>query len=91
MSAPIAVMIFMMIEPTYEAVSILRIDPAVPDILSPLRNGVGESQNSIYLNTQVNLSSGLTKYLTLPLPIPWSRTSPRSRSRQIPRMISLGN
>ena len=55
-SAPIAFLIYTMVQPTYEAVSLLRIEPAVPDLLSPLKNrGVGEAQNSTYLKTQANL------------------------------------
>lgn len=46
----------MAIQPTYEAASLLRIEPAVPDILSPLINrNSGESQGSTYLKTQVGL------------------------------------
>ena len=36
-SAPIAFLIYMFIEPTYEASSLLRIEPAMPEIFSPLR------------------------------------------------------
>ena len=55
-SAPIAFLIYMAIQPTYEAASLLRIEPAVPDILSPLINrNSGESQGSTYLKTQVGL------------------------------------
>ena len=55
-SAPIAFLIYMMVQPTYEAVSLLRIEPAVPDLLSPLKNRGGvEAQNSTYLKTQANL------------------------------------
>ena len=54
-SAPIAFVIFMFIQPTYEAVSLLRIEPAVPDFLTPLNRGTGEGQNSTYLKTQVGL------------------------------------
>ena len=55
-SAPIAALIYLVIQPTYEAVSLLRVEPAVPDLLCPLKNrGVGEAQNSTYLKTQVSL------------------------------------
>ncbi len=54
-SAPIAFLIYVAIQPTYEAVSLLRIEPAVQDFLAPLKRGTGESQDSTYLKTQVGL------------------------------------
>ena len=54
-SAPIAFLIYMAIQPTYEAASLLRIEPAAPDILSPLNRSSVENQGSTYLKTQVGL------------------------------------
>jgi polysaccharide biosynthesis transport protein len=54
-SAPIAFLIYVVIQPTYEAVSLLRIEPAVQDLLSPLNRGPVERQDSTYLKTQVGL------------------------------------
>ena len=48
-SAPIAFLIYLFIQPTYEASSLLRIEPAVPDILSPLNRSPAENQSSTYL------------------------------------------
>ena len=38
-SAPLAFLIYMVIQPTYEAVSLLRIEPATPDVFGPLNRG----------------------------------------------------
>lgn len=54
-SAPIAFLIYMVIQPTYEAVSLLRIEPAPQDFLSPMKAGLPDIQNSTYLKTQVGL------------------------------------
>jgi succinoglycan biosynthesis transport protein ExoP len=54
-SAPIAFLLYMAIQPTYEAASLLRIEPAVPDMLSPLNRNLGEGQSPTYLRTQVGL------------------------------------
>jgi polysaccharide biosynthesis transport protein len=54
-SAPMAFVIYLFVQPTYTASSLLRIDPAQPDLFSPLRRGISEEYNSIYLNTQVGL------------------------------------
>ena len=54
-SAPLAFVIYMVIQPTYEAASLLRIESAAPDVFSPLNRATGESQNSTYLKTQVGL------------------------------------
>jgi polysaccharide biosynthesis transport protein len=54
-SAPIAFLIYLGVQPTYEAVSLLRIEPAVQDFLSPLNREINQSQNEIYLKTQVGL------------------------------------
>jgi polysaccharide biosynthesis transport protein len=56
-SAPLALVIYMAIQPTYEAVSLLRIESAVGDILAPLNRSTVEGQNSTYLKTQVGLIS----------------------------------
>jgi polysaccharide biosynthesis transport protein len=54
-SAPIAFLLYMAVQPTYEAASLLRIEPAVPDMLSPLNRNLGEPQSPTYLKTQVGL------------------------------------
>lgn len=54
-SAPIAFAIYTFVQPTYEAVSLLRIEPAVPDLLNPITRSPDETQNSTYLKTQVGL------------------------------------
>jgi len=54
-SAPLAFAIYMVIQPTYEAASLLRIESATPDVFGPINRGTGESQNSTYLKTQVGL------------------------------------
>jgi polysaccharide biosynthesis transport protein len=54
-SAPIAFLLYMAIQPTYEATSLLRVEPAVPDPLSPLIRNSAEIQGSTYLRTQVGL------------------------------------
>jgi polysaccharide biosynthesis transport protein len=54
-SAPIAFLLYMAIQPTYEAASLLRIEPVVPDMLSPLNRNLGEGQSPTYLRTQVGL------------------------------------
>jgi polysaccharide biosynthesis transport protein len=54
-SAPIAFLIYIVIQPTYEAVSLLLIEPAVQDIFGPLNRGADDGQKSTYLKTQVGL------------------------------------
>jgi len=54
-SAPIAFLLYMAVQPTYEAASLLRVEPAVPDPLSPFIRNSGEVQGSTYLRTQVGL------------------------------------
>jgi polysaccharide biosynthesis transport protein len=54
-SAPIAFLLYIAIQPTYEAASLLRIEPAVPDMLSPINRGLSVGQDSTYLKTQVGL------------------------------------
>ena len=56
-SAPIALLILLFIPPTYEVSSLLRIEPAQPDIFGSLRDreASGELRNVTYLQTQVSL------------------------------------
>jgi uncharacterized protein involved in exopolysaccharide biosynthesis len=55
-SAPIAFLIFLFIQPTYEAVSLLRIESAQPEIFGPLRDrDGGDHKNTAFLQTQVKL------------------------------------
>jgi polysaccharide biosynthesis transport protein len=58
-SAPLMTVIWFYIQPTYEASSMLRIEPASPELFGPLRGGEGRSVP--YLQTQANLitSSGV--------------------------------
>jgi polysaccharide biosynthesis transport protein len=57
-SAPVAYLIYMLVKPTYEAVSILRIEPTQPDLLGPsLHTTDAGSASSRYLQTQVQLIS----------------------------------
>ena len=91
-SAPIAFLIYLFIQPTYEASSLLRIEPAQPEIFGPLETEklAVRARSSTYLKTQVSLITS-DKVLDLPLPILWSSTSPRSKSLKIPRAISVRN
>ena len=52
-SAPLMTVIWFYIQPTYEAYSLLRIEPAAPELFGPLRGGEGRSVS--YLQTQANL------------------------------------
>ncbi len=52
-SAPIVFSINKFIEPTYEASSLLKIEPVDPQVFSTLRSG--DSQTSTYLKTQVTV------------------------------------
>jgi capsular exopolysaccharide synthesis family protein len=56
LSAPLAILIYAMVEPTYEAVSLLRADPSTQEIYNPsLRPASNLSADRIYLLTQVKL------------------------------------
>jgi polysaccharide biosynthesis transport protein len=55
LSVPLVFLIHRNIQPTYTASSLLLIEPAQPDLFSPLKRGIDEGYNSIYLNTQVGL------------------------------------
>jgi polysaccharide biosynthesis transport protein len=50
---PIWFLINRFIQPTYEASSLLRIDPLAAELFSSPNKGTGESQNATYLKTQV--------------------------------------
>jgi polysaccharide biosynthesis transport protein len=54
-SVPLAFVIYMVIQPTYEAVSLLRIESAVKNVFDPITTSTGQSQDSTYLKTQVGL------------------------------------
>ena len=55
-SVPLAYLLHVMVEPTYEAFSTIRIEPTQPEIYNPIRHGVPEGRDvAAYLNTQVNL------------------------------------
>jgi capsular polysaccharide biosynthesis protein len=53
-SAPIVVR-YLFIQPTYTATSLLLIEPAQPELFSPLKRGSDEEYDTNYLNTQVAL------------------------------------
>jgi len=52
-SAPLMILIWSSIQPTYEASSLLRVEAAAPELFGPLRGGEGRSVP--YLQTQANL------------------------------------
>jgi len=52
-SPPLMTGIWFSIQPTYEAYSLLRIEPAAPELFGPLKGGEGRSVS--YLQTQANL------------------------------------
>jgi polysaccharide biosynthesis transport protein len=56
-SVPVAFLIHLVVEPTYEAASLLRIEPAAVNPFGPLERGAepSDGQPSIYLKTQVGL------------------------------------
>jgi polysaccharide biosynthesis transport protein len=55
-SVPISLFAYLLIQPTYEASSLLRIEPAQPPLFDPISNrGIDEDQNPTYLKTQVGL------------------------------------
>jgi succinoglycan biosynthesis transport protein ExoP len=55
-SAPIALLLYLFIQPTYEAFSLLRIEPAQPEIFGPLRErDGGDFRSTTYLTTQLGL------------------------------------
>jgi polysaccharide biosynthesis transport protein len=56
-SAAVAFLIYTSIQPTYEAVSLLRIEPATINIFGPLERGLAprDGQISTYLKTQLGL------------------------------------
>jgi polysaccharide biosynthesis transport protein len=54
-SAPLIVLIYLNIQPTYEASSLLLIEPAQPELFSPLKREINDVYRPIYLNTQVGI------------------------------------
>ena len=56
LSLPIAYLIYLFIQPTYEAFSVLRVEPATPNLFAPLHDQSGEIGRALpYLETQVQL------------------------------------
>lgn len=57
LSASVAFLIYLSIQPTYEAASLLRIEPGTINPFEPLERGAAasETRNSTYLKTQVGL------------------------------------
>jgi capsular exopolysaccharide synthesis family protein len=56
LSIPAAYLIFLFIQPTYTAFSVLRVEPAAPDLFAPIRDQAGEMNRATpYLETQVQL------------------------------------
>jgi polysaccharide biosynthesis transport protein len=55
-STPLAYLIYVLVEPTYEVFSTLRVEPTQPELFGPsLRGGGDERAFEPYLETQVNL------------------------------------
>jgi capsular exopolysaccharide synthesis family protein len=54
-SAPIAFAIFQYIQPTFEAFSLLRIEPAAPELFQPIKGSSGDGRSYTYLQTQTEL------------------------------------
>ncbi len=55
-SAPAAYFLYSLIEPTYEAYSVLRIEPSQHDLFGPLRSGLMDARGAdTYLRTQVDM------------------------------------
>ena len=56
-SVPVAFLIHLLVQPTYEAASLLRIEPGTINPFEPLESGAAasETRNSTYLKTQVGL------------------------------------
>lgn len=70
-TAPIMLVISQVIQPTYEASSMLKIEPVDPQVFSSIR---GENQSSTYLKTQqIVLTSD--KVLEPAVAMLWSKTS----------------
>jgi polysaccharide biosynthesis transport protein len=56
MSVPLAYLVYVLVEPTYEAFSTIRIEPAQQEIYNPVKANALETRNiSAYLQTQVNV------------------------------------
>jgi polysaccharide biosynthesis transport protein len=53
-SAPLMTLIYFSVQPTYEASSLLLIEPASPELFSPLKGGSGDGRSVTYLETQVS-------------------------------------
>src|SRR3954447_20598816 len=54
-SVPLAYLVYVMIEPSYEAFSTLRIEPSKPELFGPSVRGMDTSGFQPYLETQRNL------------------------------------
>jgi capsular polysaccharide biosynthesis protein len=54
-SAPLMTLIWFYIQPTYEASSLLRIDPAEPEVYGAIKSGTGDGRSVSYLQTQATL------------------------------------
>ncbi len=54
-SAPIAFLLYMFVKPTYVATSVIRVEPTLPDMFTPLSRDTGEIKSTTYLKTQVNI------------------------------------
>ena len=57
LSASVAFLIYLLIQPTYEAASLVRIEPTTIDLFDPLERGAASAEGEIstYLKTQVGL------------------------------------
>jgi uncharacterized protein involved in exopolysaccharide biosynthesis len=97
-SAPVACLIYAFVEPTYEAVSLLRADPTTPDLYGPgLRAAPDPATDRIYLLSQVKLitsNSVLDAALGNPaigvLPMIRASRDPKSTLREEMRVEIVG-
>jgi succinoglycan biosynthesis transport protein ExoP len=54
-SAPLMTLIYYSIQPTYEASSLLRIEPASPELFGTIKGSIADGRSLTYLQTQANL------------------------------------
>jgi capsular polysaccharide biosynthesis protein len=56
---PVMTLVFYSIQPTYLASSLLRVDPAAPELFSPLKESISDGRSLTYLQTQANLITSM--------------------------------
>ena len=54
-SAPLAYLIFLFIQPTYQATSLIRVEPSAPNLFAASRSSENSGTAVPYLQTQVQL------------------------------------